>query len=42
VEAGLVLESPDQKTLVFLVLGALLWCFLEHARKVFGEICERQ
>jgi hypothetical protein len=40
--AGIALESPQKKARVFLVLIVFLWWFLEHTRKVFGEICERQ
>jgi hypothetical protein len=38
VEAGHVLELPDQKARVFLVLIALTWWILKHAHKVFGEM----
>jgi hypothetical protein len=41
VEAGIVFESPDQKTQVFLVFIVLLWCFLKHVHKIFGEISVR-
>jgi hypothetical protein len=37
-QAGVVLELPHQKAQGFLVLIALIWLFLEYARKVFGEI----
>jgi hypothetical protein len=37
-EAGIVLESPDQKTRGFLVLIALKQLFPEHADNVFGEM----
>jgi hypothetical protein len=35
---GSILELPDQKALVFLVLIALIWWFSENIRKVFGDI----
>jgi hypothetical protein len=35
---GIILELPDQKARGFLVLIALKWLFLEHARKVFDEM----
>jgi hypothetical protein len=38
VRTGIVLELPDQKARVFLVLIAFTLWLLEHARKVFGEI----
>jgi hypothetical protein len=37
-EAGVVLELPDQKARVFLVLIALTRRFPEHARKLFDEM----
>jgi hypothetical protein len=37
-QTGVVLELLDQKARGFLVLIALIRLFLEHARKVFGEI----
>jgi hypothetical protein len=40
-EAGIVLESPDQKTQVLLVRIALSRWFFEHAYKLFGKMCER-
>jgi hypothetical protein len=40
-EAGVALESPDQKTRVFLVHIALSQWFSEHVCKVFGKMCER-
>jgi hypothetical protein len=39
--AGIVLESLDQKTQVFLTLFVFLWYFFEHAHKLFGEMCVR-
>jgi hypothetical protein len=35
---SIILELPVQKAQGFLVLIALKWLFLEHTRKVFGEI----
>jgi hypothetical protein len=35
------LESPNQKTRVFLVLVALSGWFLDQTRQVFGEMCVR-
>jgi hypothetical protein len=37
-EAGIALESPDQKTQGFVVRIALPRWFLERAHEVFGEI----
>jgi hypothetical protein len=37
-ESGVVLELPDQKAQVFLVLIALTGRFSKHARKVFDEM----
>jgi hypothetical protein len=38
VEVGHLLELPDQKARVFLVLIALTRWFSEHTRKVFDEM----
>jgi hypothetical protein len=40
-DVDIALESPHQKTRVFLVLITLLRWFSEHVRKVFGEISVR-
>jgi hypothetical protein len=40
-EAGIALESPDQKTRVFLFCTVLSRWFSEHACKLFGKMCER-
>jgi hypothetical protein len=39
--SGIDFELPDQKTQGFIVLIALKWLFLEHVRKLFGEIYVR-
>jgi hypothetical protein len=36
--SGITLEPPDQRARGFLVLINFNWLFLEHVRKVFGEI----
>jgi hypothetical protein len=38
VRAGVILEPPDQKTQVFVVLIALMWWFSEHTHNVFDEM----
>jgi hypothetical protein len=35
------LEPSDWKAQFFLVLIVLLWWFLGHACKIFGEMCKR-
>jgi hypothetical protein len=40
-EAGIVLESPVQKTRGFTFQIALPWWFLERAYQVFGEMSVR-
>jgi hypothetical protein len=40
-DISIALESPHQKTRVFLVLIALLWCFPKHAHKLFDKISVR-
>jgi hypothetical protein len=41
VNVGCVLELPDQKARVILVLITLMRWFLEHTHKVFGEMSMR-
>jgi hypothetical protein len=41
VEAGVILEPPDKKAQVFIVLITFTRWFLEHARKVFDEMSVR-
>jgi hypothetical protein len=41
VKPGCILELPDQKARVFLVLITLKRLFPEHAQKLFGEMLER-
>jgi hypothetical protein len=40
-EAGIILESPDQKTRGFVVQIALSRLFTEHVHQVFGEMTVR-
>jgi hypothetical protein len=41
VRGSVILEPPDQKIRVFVVVIALTRWFSEHARKVFDEISVR-
>jgi hypothetical protein len=38
VRVGVILDPPDQKAQVFVVIIVLTWWFFEHVRKIFDEI----